>query len=286
MIKTFEQFVSAKYGKPVNEGFQSNKLRTIIKQHGLPKNDWDKKMLYDLQDDEIIDVVDNRKEYSAKYMSTPVSKIDWSEEQTFIIELEDGACVVIGNLGINKSHYFLDHIKSADDQKREIFKKRHSERHKGNLGNRGGDDIHKKHLEKVDELERKRFAASLQPNLDEIAKVIKDAMDAVDSSDLDEEGIKSFEFETSIGGQNYTIDGEYEVEFSGGSKRYGAYYYDIVYTLLSFAIGDDKFYATNDDLGITEDTYGDLFEPITIDDVEGEIYDNYEYYGVSRKDFY
>jgi hypothetical protein len=83
-------------------------------------------MLYDLQDDEIIDVVDNRKEYSAKYMSTPVSKIDWSEEQTFIIELEDGTCVVIGNLGIDKSHYFLDHIKSADDQKREIFKKRHS----------------------------------------------------------------------------------------------------------------------------------------------------------------
>ena len=45
-------------------------------------------------------------------------------------------------------------------------------------------------------------------------------------------------------------------------------------------------YATNDMLGITEDTYGDLFEPITIDDVEGEIYDHYEYYGVSRKDFY
>ena len=87
MIKTFEQFVSAKYGKPVNEGFQSNKLRAIIKQHGLPKNDWDKKMLYDLQDNEIIDVVDNRKEYSAKYMSTPLSKIDWSEEQTFIMKI-------------------------------------------------------------------------------------------------------------------------------------------------------------------------------------------------------
>ena len=113
-------------------------------------------------------------------------------------------------------------------------------------------------------------------------------MDAVDSSDLDEEGTKSFEFETYIGGQNYTIDGEYEVEFSGGSKRYGAYYYDIVYNLLSFNIYDEDGdrYATNDDLGITEDTYGDLFEPITIEDVEGEIYDKYAYYGVSRKDFY
>jgi hypothetical protein len=67
MIKTFEQFVAAKYGKPVNEGFQSSKLREIIKQHGLPKNDRDKKMLYDLKDNEIIDVVENRDEYSEKY---------------------------------------------------------------------------------------------------------------------------------------------------------------------------------------------------------------------------
>ena len=53
MIKKFEQFVSAKYGRHINEGFQSSKLREIIRKHGLPKNDWDKKMLYDLQDDEI-----------------------------------------------------------------------------------------------------------------------------------------------------------------------------------------------------------------------------------------
>ena len=278
MIKTFEQFVSAKYGKPVNEGFQSSKLREIIKQHGLPKKDWDKKMLYDLQDEEIVDVVNNRDEYKEKY---PEYNGYGRDEATFMIELEDGACLVIGNLGILKD-YFKDRDRS------DIFKKRHSERHKGNLGKDGGDDIHKKHLEKVDELERRRFAASLQSHLDEIAKVVEDTMDAVDSSDLDDEGTKSFEVETSIGGQNYIIDGEYEVEFSGGSKRYGAYYYDIVYNLLSFNIWneDGDKYATNDDLGITDDTYGDLFEPITIDDVEGEIYDYYAYYGVSRSDFY
>lgn len=278
MIKTFEQFVAAKYGKPVNESFQSSKLREIIKQHGLPKNDWDKKMLYDLQDEEIVDVVNNRDEYKEKY---PEYNGYGRDEATFMIELEDGACLVIGNLGILKD-YFKDRDRS------DIFKKRHSERHKGNLGKDGGDDIHKKHLEKVDELERRRFAASLQSHLDEIAKVVDDTMDAVDSSDLDDEGTKSFEVETSIGGQNYIIDGEYEVEFSGGSKRYGAYYYDIVYNLLSFNIWneDGDKYATNDDLGITDDTYGDLFEPITIDDVEGEIYDYYAYYGVSRSDFY
>ena len=66
MIKTFEQFVAAKYGKPVNEGFQSDVLRDIIKQHGLPKREMDKKMLYDLKDDEIVDVVDSREEYYEK----------------------------------------------------------------------------------------------------------------------------------------------------------------------------------------------------------------------------
>ena len=278
MIKTFEQFVSAKYGKPVNEGFQSSKLRAIIKQHGLPKNDWDKKMLYDLQDNEIVDVVSNKNEYYEKYDSDRKS---YKDEETFMIELEDGYCIVISNLGVLKS------FMSKEEMQKSI-KKRHSERHRGNLGNHGGDDIHTKHLEKVDEIERRRFAASLQSHLDEIAKVVEYTMDEIDSSDLDDEGTKSFEFETSIGGQNYTIDGEYEVEFSGGSKRYGAYYYDIVYNLLSFNIWNkegDK-YATNDDLGITDDTYGDLFEPITIDDVEGEIYDHYAYYGVSRSDFY
>jgi hypothetical protein len=284
MIKTFEQFVAAKYGKPVNEGFQSSKLRAIIKQHGLPKNDWDKKMLYDLQDDEIIDVVDNRKEYSAKYMSTPVSKIDWSEEQTFIIELEDGTCVVIGNLGIDKSHYFLDHIKSADDQKREIFKKRHSERHKGNLGNRGGDDIHKKHLEKVDELESKRLAAKLQPNIPEIVEKVKSIMDEIDPNDLDESG--SIESEFTLDGEEYTIYVNYTAECSDIRRSHGVEGYDIYYQLESFEICDENACVTNDTLGVTEDTHKDLFETYTEEDIEGRIYDYYEYYGVKRSDFY
>ena len=278
MIKTFEQFVSAKYGKPVNEGFQSNKLRSIIKQHGLPKNDWDKKMLYDLQDEEIGYVVNSRDEYKEKY---PEYKGYARDEATFMIELEDGACLVIGNLGILKD-YFKDRYRS------DIFKKRHAERHKGNLGKNGGDEIHKKHLEKVDELEQKRFAAKMQPMLSEIAEAIKAEMEGIDSSDLDEEGNFTKEFDITLGGETYGIIAEYEVEFSNGSKKYGAYYYDIIYNLTSFEMWDedgDK-YATNDILGITDDTYGDLFKPITIDDVEGEIYDHYAYYGVSRSDFY
>lgn len=285
MIKTFEQFVAAKYGKPVNEGFQSNVLRDIIKQHGLPKNDWDKKMLYDLQDNEIIDVVDNRKEYSAKYMSTPASKIDWSEEQTFIIELEDGACVVIGNLGINKSHYFLDYIESADDQKREIFKKRHAKRHKGNLGKNGGDDIHKKHLEKVDELEAKRLAEKLQPNISEIVEKVNSIMGEIDPRDLDEKS-GTIEQEFTLGGEEYYIYINYTCEYSNVHKGYGVESYDMDYQVESFEICGEDACVTNDVLGITEETYPDVFEAYTEEDIEGQIYDYYEYYGVKRSDFY
>ena len=40
MIKRFEEFVSTMYGRPVNESFQSSKLRELIKQHGKPKYSW------------------------------------------------------------------------------------------------------------------------------------------------------------------------------------------------------------------------------------------------------
>ena len=37
MIKKFEDFVLECYGNPLNEAFQSSKLREIIKKHGKPK---------------------------------------------------------------------------------------------------------------------------------------------------------------------------------------------------------------------------------------------------------
>ena len=50
MINKFEDFVL------INEGFKSNKLRDIIRQHGKPEYDYDKFILHDLEDDEIIGV--------------------------------------------------------------------------------------------------------------------------------------------------------------------------------------------------------------------------------------
>lgn len=288
MIKTFEQFVSAKYGKPVNEGFQSSKLREIIKQHGLPKREMDKKMLYDLKDDEIVDVVDSREEYYEKYPArsdsnnSNIRKKYGVEEATFMIELEDGACVVISNLDILKDYSFYKD--DEESERKRIFKERHAERHKGNLGKHGGDDIHKKHLEKVDELESKRLAAKLQPNIPEIVEKVKSIMDEIDPNDLDDSG--SIESEFTLDGEEYTIYVNYTTECSDIRRSHGVEGYDLYYQLESFEICDENACITNDALGVTEDTHKDLFETYTEEDMEGRIYDYYEYYGVKRSDFY
>ncbi len=279
MIKTFEQFVSAKYGKPVNEGFQSGKLRAIIKQHGLPKNNWDKKMLYDLQDNEIVDVVDNREEYDKKYDD---ARKPYKDEETFMIELEDGSCVVISNLGILKQYL------SKDWEMRQVIDKRHSERHKGNLGKHGGDDIHNKHLEKVEEIDRKRFAATLKPYTQEIVDEVESRLQDMDLSDLENEsGTQEIEFEIDLGGNEYTINMQYKVEFYNERKKYGAVYYDAEYNLIEFYIfkGFYDTYANDVDLGITKKTHKNLFQTFT-QEIEGKVYDYYEYYGVSRSDFF
>ena len=281
MIKTFEQFVSAKYGKPVNEGFQSSKLREIIKQHGLPKNDRDKKMLYDLQDDEIIDVVNNRDEYFEKYDNV---RKPYKDEDTFIIELEDGSCIVISNLGILKDFMF----NSKGEMEHEI-KKRHKERHKGNLGKNGGDDIHRKHMDNVNKLEQKRLAHKLQQYVPEIVEFVNSKFEEIDtdpSENYDDNYGYISDLDINLGGVDYIMDISYGIERSG-AKKCGAYYYDVTFYLSDFEIvNEDGVSILNDDLGITPKTYKDLFKEYTIEDVEGEIYDYYEYYGVSRKDFY
>ena len=194
-----------------------------------------------------------------------------------MIELEDGACLVIGNLGILKNFF-------KDRERSDIFKKRHSERHKGNLGN-SGDDIQRKHLDKVEELDRKRFAATLKPYTQEIADRVEAELQDLDLSEV-ENGNHEIEFEIELGGKPYTINMEYEVELSHGSKRYGAYYYDAEYNLINFFIfkGFYETYANDVDLGITKETHKNLFQTFT-QEIEDEVYDYYEYYGVKRSDF-
>lgn len=275
MIKTFEEFVAAKYSKPVNEAFQSSKLREIIKQHGKPKYSWENKILYDLKDDEIVDVLDSRKEYWEKYSDEHLD----NKQATFILELEDGAVVVISNLGILQNNWYP---KEIEKQKEEEFKKRHSERHKGNLG-KGGDEIHKKHMENVDKIERRRLAEKLQPNIQEIVDKVNSIMDEINPSDLDESG--TIESEFSLGNDEYMIYVNYTAESSEIRKSYGVESYDLYYKLESFEICDENTCVSNEDLGITEKTYKDLFKTYK-KDMEGDIYDHYAYIGLSRSDFY
>ena len=273
MIKTFEQFVNEMYS-PVNEAFQSSKLRDIIKTHGMPKWDIDKKMLYDIKDNEIIDVVNSRDEYYKKYSD------GYNGEKVFIIELKDGACVVIGNLKIFK--WFLSDL---EQDKKNVFKRRHAERHKGNLGNTG-DDIHKKHIENVDKIERRRLAEKLQQNIQEIVDAVESVMDNLDPSDFD--GDTGYEeLEITLGGEEYLITVKYNCRWSDLYRNSGAEYCDCIYYLNSFDVYNEEtdICATNDDLGVTEKTHKKLFEEYE-NEVEYGVYDYYKYYGVSPSDFF
>lgn len=282
MIKTFEQFVSTEYGKPVNEAFQSSKLREIIKQHGKPKYSWDNKMLYDLQDNEIVDVVSNRDEYWKKYGDRKNG-----EQETFLLELKDGACVVISNLNIFKA--FND--KFGDKARKEIdilFKKKHAERHVGNLGDTG-DEIHKQHLQKVDEIERRRLVEKLQPHIQEIVDKVKLELEGIDVDDLDSEsGVGEInEIEFSLIGETCLMDIYYNFNWSDSIHSYGVEYRDLTVSLEKFEIyfDDLDIYVTNEDLGITYESYKNLFTDIEYKDEECGIYDYYEAYGVDPSDF-
>ena len=279
MIKTFEQFVNEMYS-PINEAFQSSKLREIINTHGMPKLDLDKKMLYDIKDNEIVDVLDNRKEYYDK----KYDKNGYNGQSAFMIELKDGAVIVISNFGILKS--FLNRYSEKEFD--ELFKKRHSERHKGNLGKYGGDDIHKKHLENVNKIYTRRFVERLQPIIPELVEKIKSEMENINNEELMETngGDRYIEFEIEIGENKYQIYADYIVKISDEYKRYGEYLCDIEYSLVSFEIVDeDGDGAKNEDLDITNKTYPDLFDDIVVKEVECGYYDQHYAYGVDPSDF-
>ena len=280
MIKTFEQFVSTVYGRPINEAFQSSKLRQIIKQHGKPKHYWDNKILYDLKDEEIVDVIDKKEYLKHNYIDKE------NEEAIFKIELEDGYYLIISNLGILYTYwdYITDNISK---QKEEIFKKRHSERHKGNLG-KGGDTIHKKHMEKVNKIESKRLAKKFQEFIPEIVETVQSAIKDFDISGIEEDThtiYDDYEIEITLDGVEYMIYAKIDIETSETEASGGEYHYDGKYYLEKFEIMSEEGYVvSNIDLGITHDKYENLFKTYEVD-LDGGVYDHYELYDVSPSDF-
>lgn len=280
MIKTFEQFVAAKYGNPVNEAFQSSKLREIIKQHGKPRYSWENRMLYDLKDDEIIDVVANREEYEEKYLNNK------SEEQaTFMLELKDGACVVISNLDIFNDH--KDEWK-AELKKDVLFRKRHKERHKGNLGKHVGNDVHNQHLDNVTELMKNRFMKNLDKNIPEIISdidgILEDESIVLYNHDKSDE--YEYDFDTEYNGVKCSVIVQYDLQFGEEYKQYGGYFCDATVSLKGFYVDFGRDTITDEEMGITSETYPDLFVEHNFEKIECGIDDPYEFYGVSRSDFY
>lgn len=287
MIKTFEQFIAEYYCKPadtpINEAFQSSKLREIIKQHGKPKWKFEYDMLYDIKDNEIIDVVDNRDEYYKKYSNNPKSPLN-KEEATFMLELQDGTCVVISNLGVLKSYFDRD----LEGKMKDEIKKRHAERHVGNLGKYGELDIRKKHRENVDKILRRRLSEKLQPNIKEIAEAVKSIMDNIDISEFsDGSGSTEVEDEIRIGNDEYVLFVNYSYTCSDTYRKYGAEFCDISYNLESFMVVDEDGTDVSDqDFEIPSEIFKEIFKNYEENEVECGIYDHYEYYGVSRSDFY
>jgi hypothetical protein len=251
MIKKFEEFVSTVYDSTINEAFQSGKMRQIINQHGKP---YDERYLYDLKDNEIIDVVKDYDEYLENKENGKYKNVKYLEA----IKLSDGYCIVIGNFDDNRYY----HKKSMD-----IIKDRHNNRHKGNLGKDGGDNIHDKHLSKV-------LVKKLKPFVPEIVKKIKyEIENNFNTKELHYDNYNrdynpEYEFDANFGGDDYLINMKYGIYYRHGNFSDTV---DVEITLLSFYINDYNTdgVADNDDLGITKEKYKDLFE-ITLKDVEAE----------------
>jgi len=274
----------------LNESFKSGKLRNIIQQHGMPKYDLDRKFLYDLQDDEILGVMDFDEWYD----------FHKDNKSSYHIELEDGKYLVLGNIDTLK--YYAD-----DEDFQKEFKKRRDERHPGNELNdvpsykrkEALEDETTKHFrEKKEELEHKRnleaFKANLGDNLGKLAETIRETFESNINdkiSDLVSEYKDSVsteisdDFDVEFIGVTYNIGYDYTINISDGYTKYGATYYDVTILPKTVRVYDDELGDAFDATELFDDPSA-LLADYDVDDVEGEISDYYDYYGVSRGDFF
>lgn len=200
MIKTFEQFVSAAYGSSVNEAFQSKKLSELVKKHGKPRDrDFSsvhsyvnnqylkKRALYDIKDSDIIDVVSKGNVTASTHLDRDYRDSNNKYMPTKVIELADGTCVIVRD-GAEYDAYVA-----------------HKERHKGNLGKDGGDDIHQRHLKKVQNLKDNRLATELKPYASNIMDILEEIMeDLGEQFDSDYQHFNGYKI--NLGDKEYLMD--------------------------------------------------------------------------------
>ena len=274
----------------LNESFKSGKLRNIIQQHGMPKYDQDRKFLYDLQDDEILGVMDFDEWYD----------FHSDNKSSYHIVLEDGMYLVLGNIDTLK--YYAD---DKDFQKE--FKRRRDERHPGNELNdipsykrkeALEDETTKRFREKKNELEHRRnlerFKSNLGDNLEKLAETIRNTFESniedkisdLVSEHKDSVSTEMFDdFDVEFIGVTYNIGYDYTINISDGYTKNGATYYDVTISPKTVSIYDDELGDTFDSTELFDDPSA-LLADYNVDDVEGEISDYYDYYGVSRGDFF
>ena len=238
MIKTFEQFTADKYGKSVNEAFQSKKLSELVKKHGKPRdrdccsvhsyvNDQylKKRALYDIKDSDIIDVVSRGRVTANTHLSRDYKDSNNKYMPTKVIELEDGTCVIVRS-GAEYDAYVA-----------------HEERHKGNLGKDGGDDIHQRHLKKVQKLKNDRLAVELEPYGSNIIDILEETME--DLGDQFDSYYQHFNgHKINLGDKEYLMDivcssNDYDANFNSANDS-GYSSFEFSYNLEDVWIRDDK----------------------------------------------
>lgn len=257
MIKTFEQFVITEYDKSVNEGFQSKKLSELVKKHGKPRdrdfcsvhsyvnNQYLKKRaLYDIKDSDIIDVVSKERVTANTHLSREYRDSNNKYMPTKVIELEDGTCVIVRD-GAEYDAYIA-----------------HKERHKGNLGKDGGDDIHKQHLKNVQRLESNRLAEKMKSYISEIITYIKELMEdiAEDASEFQGDYQNFNGYRIELGDKKYLIDVTCESNFDEAIKdaiNDATYSYDLKFKLSDIWIRDDETHSaiSYDDIEMTDEEF-------------------------------
>ena len=281
MVLKFEEYIKSK--DIIKESYQSGKLRNIIKQHGKPKNKWDYKLLYDIKDSDIVDVVSSSSEFFDKYQNN-----ENNHNKNFFITLEDDYCVVIGNVKILDSYWSRDN----DTIKKSFLYKRHKKRHEGNLGDWGGDEINIKFKNKLEH--QKNLKVVKTALTDEVVKEILDVIqDYINNWDGNVE--KNYmEHEMKIPGQaEISLSVNYDTYIGEEKRHRGAILADIGIDVESFELS-----YCNEEYVDTDDYIDDTFTNVELDiDLSGiepyeernadvGVYDYYAYYGVSPADFY
>lgn len=285
-ILNYDEFSS------LNESFQSSKLKNIIAQHGKPKYEMDNVFLHDLKDEEVVGVFtwDEWYDYHKK------------NKKSFCIHLADDKYLAISNPDILTG--WLDDNENKKDFEKEILKRR-DERHVGNELNGLN------HWEKIDAMKDKtndRFKKKKNELIHSRAlKLVKDILAGHEKEFVDalrkffEDSMDDVELDT---GKCYAEDDEFKflnkqwyvnIEYSAPSgensvSRYGASYCNFVTSPEKCEIGyaDDEYDEIFDIKEIIEDKelLKKFFSEYDAGEVECGITDPYEYYGVSRSDFY